>query len=847
MDLTKDILDKMRDVEGFPIGKDEDIVKLSNPPFYTACPNPFTNEFIKKNGKPYNEENDDYNVEPYTADISEGKNDPIYNAHTYHTKVPHKAVMKYILHYTQPGDIIFDGFCGTGMTGVAAQACGNPDKSLKIELESEISEVKFGVRKAVLNDISPAATFIAANYNLPIDIKILEKDALAVLEECKRECGWVYATIHTDKNGNIVSGIDGKPIYGKINYVIWSDVFICPNCSKELVFWDVAMDTEKDQVSEKFVCSSCGVELKKTDCERSRETYYDKILDKTLVRNLQVPVRINYSVGKKRFQKKLTAEDYSTLEQIFSLIDPEAISTFPMMNKGGTHWGEIWRAGYHFGVTHSHHFYTDRNLFVLWKIWSKANSSTLRWAITGILNYVNKKQSYTGGGGGMPGVLYIASLVQEKNVFDVLERKLKSIIKAFEKEFRQKGCTLVTTQSSCRLESIENNTIDYIFVDPPFGSNIMYSEGSFLWEAWLKIFTNNKQEAIESKYQGKDLNDYKKLMFNSFSEFYRILKPGRWMTVEFHNSQNSIWNAIHEAILNAGFVVANVKTLDKKQGSFKQVTTTSAVKQDLIISAYKPKASFVQRFLTEAGTEEGVWDFTREHLSKLPVIVENRGKLDIIPERQNYLLYDSMVAFHIQKGASIPLGAADLYLGLKQRFPERDGMYFLPGQVSVYDSKRMIQELNEQLSLIVLDEKTAIQWLHKELEVPQTYQEIQPKFLQELKQLKYEKMPELRNLLEENFLQDEHAKWYVPDVNKQSDLEKLRDKKLLKEFDEYREGKGKLKVFRTEAIRAGFKYCWKERDYKTIVNIGERLPESVVQEDPSILMYFDNAQTRIGD
>jgi hypothetical protein len=42
-------------------------------------------------------------------------------------KVPHKAIMRYILHYTEPGDIVFDGFCGTGMTGVAAQMCGNPD------------------------------------------------------------------------------------------------------------------------------------------------------------------------------------------------------------------------------------------------------------------------------------------------------------------------------------------------------------------------------------------------------------------------------------------------------------------------------------------------------------------------------------------------------------------------------------------------------------------------------------------------------------------------------------------------------------------------------------------------
>lgn len=107
-------------------------------------------------------------------------------------------------------------------------------------------------------------------------------------------------------------------------------------------------------------------------------------------------------------------------------------------------------------------------------------------------------------------------------------------------------------------------------------------------------------------------------------------------------------------------------------------------------------------------------------------------------------------------------------------------------------------------------------------------------------------MPELLNLLKENFLQDEEGRWYVPDINKQSDLEKLRDKRLLKEFEEYKEGRGRLRVFRTEAVRAGFKQCWREKDYKTIISIGKRLPESVVQEDHSILMYYDNALTRIG-
>ncbi len=85
---------EFRKIEGFPIGKDEDILALSDPPYYTACPNPFIEDFIKRYGKSYDPATDNYHREPFAADVSEGKHDPIYNAHSYPTKVPHKAIMR---------------------------------------------------------------------------------------------------------------------------------------------------------------------------------------------------------------------------------------------------------------------------------------------------------------------------------------------------------------------------------------------------------------------------------------------------------------------------------------------------------------------------------------------------------------------------------------------------------------------------------------------------------------------------------------------------------------------------------------------------------------------------------
>ena len=391
-----------------------------------------------------------------------------------------------------------------------------------------------------------------------------------------------------------------------------------------------------------------------------------------------------------------------------------------------------------------------------------------------------------------------------------------------------------------------------INIDPPFGYNINYSELSFLWESWLGVLTNTATEAIMSKYQRKGLLDYQELMYQSFSEYFRVLKPNRWITIEFHNSQNSVWNAIQEAVSRSGLIIADVRTIDKKQGSFNQVKgATQAIKQDLIITAYKPNETFKREFSLRAGTERTAWAFVRQHLSNLPITVKKGGKLEVLAERQAFLLWDRMVAYHIMNGIAVPMDAVDFYKGLDEKFLKRDNMYFLPNQVNKYDKARATCDVeNIQFSLFVSDEKSAIGWLYQQLDsqngAPQTYAELMPKFMQELKAVdKREKMPELSVILEENFLKDENGRWYIPDLSKSGDIAKLRERNLLKEFQEYLESKGKLKIFRSEAVRAGFARLWKEKNYRAIVDVAERLPEETIQEDPNLLMYYDISLSRV--
>ena len=193
---------EFRKIEGFPIGSDEDILALSDPPYYTACPNPFIADFIKHYGKPY-DPSKPYSREPFAVDVSEGKTDPIYKAHSYHTKVPHLAIVPSILHYTEPGDVVLDGFCGSGMTGVAAQWCGSAPEDYRRKVEAEFE--KQGMPK-------PEVGRAARGAQRPVARGHLHRRQLQPAVRCptnsprragessmrsSRKSGWMYETSRT--------------------------------------------------------------------------------------------------------------------------------------------------------------------------------------------------------------------------------------------------------------------------------------------------------------------------------------------------------------------------------------------------------------------------------------------------------------------------------------------------------------------------------------------------------------------------------------------------------------------------------------------------------------------------
>jgi hypothetical protein len=898
---------------GMPIGDSDAIIRMSDPPFFVASANPFLARLIPSRSDASNNQVES----PYTADVSEGKSDPIYLAHGYHTKVPHRAIIRYILHYTQPGDVVLDGFAGTGMTGVAAQLCGSRreleemgyqvDSSGVIREEGNRVVSNLGARFPVMYELSPAAGLIAHLLNSAGSRKRAAAEYQSLLRKVEEEIEWAYITLRakgpcdaetiakrieecrsSDDLRNVIAGLDREAIL-PVNYWIWSHVLACRECGHEAAFWDLGVDVDNGEVRDSFRCPGCSAQQSKRDLDLVWQTKFDPILGRPhrSIRSQMVVVNCSQQNGNASI--KPTAFDHALAEAL-ERFEPTGHVPLREVPKGDKT-GEPLRLG----MTHFHHFYTARNIAALASVNQNATVPAAHALVTAVCQRASRQHqiaiSRVGGpkagvggatAGHRRGTLYMPTNSVEYNAVRLLRDRVDALHKLGE---RMTGTDGEYALSICSAEAtgLPSESVDYIFVDPPFGGNIIYSDLNSGWEAWLDVFTRQSREAIESKHQGKGLSDYIEILAACFEEFYRVLKVGRWISVEFHNSRNAVWNAIQEALQRAGFIVSDVSILDKKIKTHTQRTASGSVNKDLVITAYKPISGIGNQIDDEGNTANGIWDFVDEHLRRLPMISTERDIAAVIPERQRDLLFDRMVAAHVVRGLSVPISAPAFYAGLDERYPVREGMYFLHQQIPEFDKKRTTVGALRQLTLFVVDEATATIWVRQQLiDRPQTFQQLQPDFMQQTQSwAKHERAIELSEILDLNFLHytgdasvpaqihsylssnfkelrkldsDDSSlkakasdRWYVPDAKKEGDLEKLRLRTLLKEFEEYQVWpKRKIKQFRTEAVRAGFKFCYDRQDYQAIVDVAGKLPEKIIQEDEKLLMYCDVAATRLG-
>lgn len=513
--------------------------------------------------------------EPSAGGVSAGKNTYTYDAHTYHTKVPPQGIAEVIKQYLPEGGLVLDPFSGSGMTGVAARALGYD---------------------VILNELSPAASFISDRFTRWIEPKLFSAGVRAISEATAAVRRDLYST-HCRECGKTT----------ELQYTVWSYRVKCPQCSDEFVLWDhcrsYGRTVREHKILSEFPCPCC-----KTTVKKSR-----------LARTTAVPVLVGYKCCRKvQVEHPPSKHDLANVNRI-EHSPPLAENDYPTLPlPDGVNLGQPKRHG----LTSIDQLYTPRNLAAMSKIWWAIHhiedtelAGYLGFVFTSLYQRVTRMSEYRfWGGSGNTANFNVPYIFNEANVFTTFERKARTIQDHLETTARQYlGRCVVHTGSATQLDFLPDESVDLVFTDPPFGANINYSEMNILWESWLGTFTDNQHEAIVNKHQGKDAERYGDLMQQSLEECYRVLRPGRWLLLVFMNSSQDIWCQLRRAIAKSGFVLEKMDIFDKQHGTFKQFVSDNTAGADLIlhcrkglVAAPKPKrrraqpdATMIAKFLKQ--------------------------------------------------------------------------------------------------------------------------------------------------------------------------------------------------------------------------------------------------------
>lgn len=535
-------------------------------------------------------------------EVSAGKNTYTYDAHTYHTKVPPQGIASVISNYLPTGGLVLDPFAGSGMTGVAARYLGCD---------------------VILNELSPAASFISYNFCRSIDVAQFNNAIATIMERLTPLRRALYATKCRECHKEVES-----------QFFVWSYILECNHCHKDFVLWDhcrkYGKTVREHKLLKKFPCPHCGEEVNKSYLKRKH----------------QVPVFLGYKCcSKKIVEHPLNEDDLHRIGKAESMLKEwqGAYPDLPLPD--GVNLGQPKRHG----LDSVDKFYTSRNLVASAAIWREIRkiedpelATAVGFAFTSLYQRVTKMSEYRfWGGSGNTANFNVPQIANESNVFVTFERKAKSISDHFITTASEySGKIAVITGSATNLNFLPDNSVDLIFTDPPFGANINYSEMNILWESWLGRFTNATDEAIVSKSQKKDIGEYRELMQKALSESYRVLRTGHWMILVFMNSSEKIWDALRAAIVDAGFSIEKVSVFDKQHGTFKQFVSDNTAGSDLMLHCRKigdqKCSTVVERLALDVDT------FIENHNGHIPVLPFLHVKRDA--EIDYRLLYSRYLA-----------------------------------------------------------------------------------------------------------------------------------------------------------------------------------------------------------
>lgn len=584
----------------------------------------------------------------YSSPLPASRSGALYNAFSYPTKISPEAIAIYIACHTKVGDKVLDPFAGSGTTGLATMLCDHPTQNM-IETAKKLGvQPNWGRRQAVLYELSSIGAFIAKVMCNPPPSKSFIMAAEKLIKETQKELEGIYA----------IKDDEGK--WGMIRYIIWSEVLVCPECNHENSFWENAVSRTPLAISSTFKCPKCNYIGIIAHIERATESIKDPVLNKKHIQKKRIPVWTYGRTGKRTWGRETTKNDLKLIQEISDKYILGEVPIHPI------NWGILHRKGYHKGITHLHHFYTERNLIVLSKLWEKiiaypieqrdalkllflsynASHSTLMSRVV-----VKKQSTDFISTGAQSGVLYISNLPIEKNIFDGLKRKIITLSKAFDMVSKSKSIVQIYNESSTSL-NLDSQSIDYVFTDPPFGDYIPYSEINQINEAWLGQVTNPAEEVIVNSAQNKSTEDYARLMTKVFSETNRVLKNDGKMSLVFHSAKAEIWQALVRSYQDAGFIVSLSNILDKVQGSFKQVTSTIKVQGDPLLLLTKSNSLKIGNSINTHADENRI-------INK--IFQDAYDHSNTIDERMPERLFSRYINTCLESGATISKNAKEFY------------------------------------------------------------------------------------------------------------------------------------------------------------------------------------------
>ena len=521
----------------------------------------------------------------YTKPLPSSRSGAFYNTFPYPTKISPEAIAVYIACTTNPGDTVLDAFAGSGSTGVAALLCEHPTKRMKEIAKSLDVTPVWGARNAVLYEIGTYASFAIKTILSRITNSEFTEAVDGFLNKAQDLVGKLYEV--TDPAGAT----------GTIRYIIWSEVLICPNCHAEISYFERGTSRNPVQFKDEIVCPHCKKVHHIDEMPFATEEYYDASLQRQTSRKKRIPAWIYGTTNGCNWDRQATEAEVSRVKEIE---DNYPFNDTPQEIQ----WGELHRAGYHYGITHLHHFYTARNYIVMSKLWklTETYAENIADALKLLLLSYNashctlmtrvvakKKAKDFILTSAQSGVLYISKLPVEKNILLGLKRKVKPFAEAYTMLQDCTGQVTIRNSSSAKMKE-SDNSIDFVFTDPPFGDFIPYAEVNQINELWLNKVTRREDEIIISASQGKDVLTYQKLLTQVFSEINRVLKPTHYASIVFHAAKAKVWDAFSEAVTGAGLQIVLTNILDKTQASFKQVVSDGSVQGDPLFLLKKSSA-----------------------------------------------------------------------------------------------------------------------------------------------------------------------------------------------------------------------------------------------------------------